>query len=126
MTSSRTASGSDAAVSYPGSANARITEPPYTRARQVHERTTLTSIALFASSDALAGCVTQQIGQVSYHSCSNGVSGTSQKIGNITHHNFSNGVRGTSQQIGSITHHNIGGETGTSQKIGRFTYHDED
>jgi hypothetical protein len=78
---------------------------------------------IWAAPRTQAGCISRTIGEVTYHGCADGTSGTSRVIGNTTHHGF-NGRTGTSRRIGSTTYHDFDGRGGTSRAIGGTTFHD--
>jgi hypothetical protein len=51
------------------------------------------AMATFSIGSAAIGqsCTSQQIGNFTYHNCSNGLNGSSQQLGDFTYHNFNNG-----------------------------------
>jgi hypothetical protein len=68
-------------------------------------------------------CTSQEIGNMTYTSCSDGTRSTSQRIGNQTYTNGSNGTRATTQDIGNTSYYNDNrGVRAQTQIIGNSSY----
>ena len=92
-------------------------------------RAALAAVAVVSLSMASApiqaqSCTTSVMGSTSYHSCSNGLSGTSTRLGGTTFHSYSDGTSGTSSRLGGTTFHSYSdGTSGTSSRLGGTTFH---
>ena len=77
--------------------------------------------ALAPVGSAHALCVSQAVGNTTYHTC-DGKFGMSQKTGGTTVHTF-DGKLAISQTTGATTIHSIDGRIGMSHRTGSLTIH---
>lgn len=84
-------------------------------------------VAVLACASPLAAqsvrCAAQDIGSMTYTSCSDGSRVSTQRIGSQTYSTYSDGSRSSTQRIGSTTYYNDSrGNQGATDRIGSFTY----
>ena len=63
------------------------------------------AVLLVTMGSAQAYCTSSVVGSTTFHSWSDGTSGTSSSVGGTTFHNWSDGTSGTSSRIGGTTFH---------------------
>lgn len=99
--------------------------------RAVQSLTVLIVVAsTFAPASPLAAqsvrCTSQDLGSMTYTSCSDGTRSSTQRIGSTTFYRDSRGNSGATQEIGSFSFTTINGPAGTlrgsSHRIGSTTY----